>query len=404
MTEKNGLLRFVLKDGKEMLQCVIWSSDARRLPKFENGDEILCRGQFGVYGSYLQLEVKELEAVGEGVLHAQFEELKRRLAAEGLFLAERRRPIPAFIRRIAVVSSPTAAGLDDFLKMLREHAPFVSAFTVETRLQGEGAEIEIADAIDRASRLDVEAIVITRGGGSYEDRFAFNREPVVRAIVRAKHPVITAIGHDKDDHLSDWVADKRCMTPTDAARFFGDMADRWRRRIDQASQRLKQHLGHIHLSSAQRFDLAARELDRCGERAVERRYLRLQKIESELDRRSPAAELLARRRRFDAVSSRLTFVANRMVERRREPIARAGEVLSRLSATLVRDLSHHLRLLDTRLGSLDPNEPLRRGYARVRIGGRALRDPADAPAGALIDVTVERGELRARVEAKTADE
>src|SRR5581483_10707844 len=154
--------------------------------------------------SQYQLIVKSIELSGIGILYAQFEALKKRFREEGLCEPQRKRPLPEFPRRIAVVSARGSKAIEDFLQTIARRAPFIEIEFIETLLQGDGAEIEIGAAIDRASRLDVDVIVVTRGGGSYEDLFPFNREPVVRAIIRSKHPVISAVGHTDDVHLSDF--------------------------------------------------------------------------------------------------------------------------------------------------------------------------------------------------------
>ncbi len=208
----------------------------RSFPPFKDGDEVICGGEYNTYAprSQYQLVVKSLELTGEGVLFAQFEALKERFRAEGLFEKSRKRRMPPFPRRIAVISSLESRGVGDFLKTIANRAPFIEITFIETLLQGKGAEMEIGEAIDRASKLDVDLIVLTRGGGSYEDLFPFNREPVVRAIVRAKHPVLSAVGHEQDVHMSDYVADWTCETPSNAAQYFGQIADDFISSVAQA--------------------------------------------------------------------------------------------------------------------------------------------------------------------------
>lgn len=384
LSESSGRRYFALKEGNDVLACVAWSKDAATFPKFKNGDAIVCGGDFTVYGnrSQVQLQVKSVELTGIGMLYAQFEALKERFRAEGLFEESRKRPFPAFLRRIAVVSARNARGVTDFLQTIARRAPFIEVRFIETRVQGDGAEIEIAEAIDKASRLDVDAIVVTRGGGSYEDLFPFNREPVVRAIVRAKYPVMSAVGHAQDVHVSDWVADLACETPSNAAQHFGEMADRWHGRVQRAAAELERRIGSLRMLRAQRLDTALAALRRASIGSVDRRRILLHRLEGRLDQRSPLRGLATRRARLTAASTKLL------------PALRRG----------VEGMRHRTGLLQTRLRALDPDEPLRRGYARVTVAGRILQDPKAAPPGTLVDIAVERGALRARVEGVSRDD
>ncbi|MBV8423938.1 MAG: exodeoxyribonuclease VII large subunit, partial [Candidatus Eremiobacteraeota bacterium] len=216
---KNGHVYFDLKDSGALLSCVVWNDRARELPRLENGQQVVAYGEITGYPerSKYQLISYRVEHVGIGRLHELYEQLKRKLDAEGAFALERKRAIPSFPFEIALVSSKGAAGATDFLKILRERAPYVGIIFVETPVQGVGASTEIVRAINRASRLEVDCVVVARGGGSYEDLFAFNTEEVARAILRAPRPVITGIGHESDVTIADLVADRRAETPSAAA-------------------------------------------------------------------------------------------------------------------------------------------------------------------------------------------
>ncbi len=166
-TTQSGTLYFYLKENADVLKCVAWAKTAAKLPPFNNGDEVICSGAFDAYTvrSEYELIVDEVEPTGIGALYAQYEALKGKLRAEGLFEPERKRPFPSFPSRIAVVSAPEGRGIEDFFTTMQRRAPFVRIFRIDSRVQGDGAEIDIAEAIDKASRLDVDAIVVTRGGG-----------------------------------------------------------------------------------------------------------------------------------------------------------------------------------------------------------------------------------------------
>ncbi|HMF27435.1 MAG TPA: exodeoxyribonuclease VII large subunit, partial [Candidatus Cybelea sp.] len=218
--QPSGNIFFSLKDDRAILRCFVYSSDAKRFPTVSDGVAVVATGTIGIWerSSEYQLRVVEIAPLGVGAIAAKVEALRKRLQAEGLFDRARKREFARFPRRVALVSA-RGKGADDFETTLREKSPNVAVRFIETRVQGEGAEIDIAEAIDRASREDVDAVVLLRGGGSYEDRYPFNTEPVVRAIVRSRHPVVTAIGHTGDTHLADEVADAVFKTPTAAAEY-----------------------------------------------------------------------------------------------------------------------------------------------------------------------------------------
>jgi exodeoxyribonuclease VII large subunit len=216
--QASGNIFFSLKDHRAILRCFARWNEAKRFPSLRDGLSVVATGAVGIWerSSEYQLRVTEVALLGAGAIAAKVEALRKRLQAEGLFDQTRKRVFARFPRRVALVSA-RGKGAADFESTLREKSPNVTVRFVETRLQGDGAEIDIAEAIDRASREDVDAIVVLRGGGSYEDRYPFNTEPVVRAIARSRHPVVTAIGHTGDRHLADEVADAVFKTPTAAA-------------------------------------------------------------------------------------------------------------------------------------------------------------------------------------------
>ena len=218
---RSGHCYLTLKDGQAQLPAVIWRPTMARL-RFElhDGLEVICRGNLGVYppqGKY-QLIVQEIQPKGIGRLELALRQLRQKLAQEGLFDPARKRPLPRFVRKIAVVTSPSGAAIRDFLEVLRRWRG-TDVLVVPVRVQGEGAAEEIAAAIQQVNRLrwPIDCLVVTRGGGSLEDLWAFNEEIVCRAIYHSRIPVISAIGHEIDVTLSDLVADVRALTPSEAA-------------------------------------------------------------------------------------------------------------------------------------------------------------------------------------------
>lgn len=401
VSKKNGRLYFDLKENADVLKCVVWAGDALKLPPFKDGDEIICGGDYGTFAarSQYQLFVKAVELTGIGALYAQFEALKERFRKEGLFDEARKRPMPAFPRRVAVVSA-RGKGAEDFLTTIAKRAPFVRVEFVETRVQGDGAQMDIAEAIDKASRLDVDVIVLTRGGGGYEDLFPFNLEPVVRAIVRAKHPVLSAVGHTGDVHLSDYVADCTCETPSNAAQYFGEIGDRFLQRIQRAQGRLEQTVRSLIGSRAQTFDYVSARLAAVARSSLQKEERSLHALERRLAAQTPHRRLVERSQRIAALRSRLEFAARYYAAPRRETFKRLDERLARMPATLLRPYRELLERRNTRLEGLNPHALLARGYAIVTLDGHAVSDAAAVPEGALVEAQLHRGKLRARVESR----
>lgn len=400
-SNRSGRLYFDLKENADILKCVVWASDAVKMPPFKDGDEIICGGEYGTFAarSQYQMFVKSVELTGIGALYAQFEALKEQFRKEGLFEAARKRPLPAFPRRIAVVSA-RGKGAEDFLTTLQRRAPYIEARFVETRVQGDGAQMDIAEAIDKASRMDVDLIVLTRGGGSYEDLFPFNLEPVVRAIVRAKHPVLSAIGHTGDVHVSDFVADHSCETPSNAAQYFGEIGDRLLSRVQRAETRMQHVVQSIVAGRTQQYDWLCGALDRSMTALVRERERALLGLERRLNAQTPQRRLAQRAERITALRSRLEVLARHALQPRDERIRQLQRRLTHAQTYALRPAAQRWELLSTRLESIDPEAPLARGYAIVTLNGRAVRDAAIVPEGATIEAKVQRGKLTARVERK----
>lgn len=218
----SGHVYLALKDDTAILRGVVWRGALPLLAiEPEDGLEVVCHGRVEVYpprGTY-QLTIDRMHAVGTGALEAKLRRLHATLEAEGLFSPQRKRPLPPFPGRIAVVTSPAGAALHDFLQTLRGRWPAAEVIVVPTRVQGAGAAVEVARALERAARLvpAVDVIAVVRGGGSLEDLWAFNEEPLVRAVAASPIPVVAGVGHEIDITLADLAADVRALTPTDAA-------------------------------------------------------------------------------------------------------------------------------------------------------------------------------------------
>lgn len=373
----NGRVYFNLKEGADLLKCVVWSDTAAKLPPFADGDAVIVSGNFTAYTaqSVYQLDVRALEPTGIGKLYARFETLRRKLEAEGLFDPARKRPMPRFPRRVALISA-RGKGAGDFLEKMPQRAPHVQIVFIETLVQGTDAPVEMAKALDRASAMDVDVIVLARGGGSYEDLFAFNEEPVVRAIVRAKHPVLTAIAHTADVHLADMVADHVEATPSNAAHYFGVIRDEYARRLEQLTARLDRALRDQQRVRAQRYDHLSDRFARAARGFVDRKRHGLLLLEKRLAVQTPVARLSARQRRLAELQMRLRTAGPAFIAARLNRVER----------------------MNLKLAALDPQAPLQRGYAMLFHDGLLVRDASAVPDGDRVEARVQHGALIARVE------
>jgi exodeoxyribonuclease VII large subunit len=358
---QSGHCYFTLKDDKARISAVVWRMTAARV-RFDlhDGLEVICRGHVEVYaprGKY-QLIVEAIEPKGIGALELALRQLRERLAREGLFDPSRKRCLPRFARRIAVVTSPTGAAIRDFLEVLRRRWGAADVLVVPVRVQGEGSAQEVAAAIRLVNRLalPIDCLAVLRGGGSLEDLWAFNEEVVVRAIHASRIPVVTGIGHEIDVTLADLVADVRALTPSEAAE-----------RIVPSTDEILGCLGHYR----QRMTAALR-----ARVAAARR--RLETLADHRVFRWPTARLHEWARRLDEIEAR----SHRAVRQR------------------MKTARDRLESLAGRLDSLSPLAVLGRGYSLTQreADGRIVRDAADVCAGERIVTRLARGRLTSRVE------
>ena len=355
----SGHSYFTLADGRGRLRAALFASSARRLTfDPEEGMEVLAYGDLNVYEQRgdLQLIVRQLEPRGVGALQRAFEQLRRRLDAEGLFAAERKRALPDRPRRIGLVTSSSGAALRDVLEVTGRRCPGTPLLLSPTRVQGAGAEEEIAAALGALAGQDVDVVLLVRGGGSLEDLQPFNTEAVARAIAGHPHPIVSGVGHEVDVTIADLAADLRAPTPSAAAEMAApdgqvlgrDLESLWIRLV----QAVLQEAGH------------ARH--------------RLLRSSDALRAQAPSARLAAHRERWLAAHRALLRAAPQRVTRLRD----------RLSA------------LAGRLDSLSPLAVLDRGYGLVRreADGVIVREAPDAPAGTRLTLRVARAELVAVAE------
>lgn len=422
----NGHAWFTLKDAGAAIRCVIWKS-ALRMMKFkpQDGLAVTARGSVDVWpdrGEY-QLIVSALEPQGYGALQLAFEQLKRKLEAEGLFAADRKRPLPAYPRRIGIVTSPGGAVIRDMLSVLARRWPGLHIRLYPTQVQGEGAAEGIAEGIGYFSRSGwPDVVIVGRGGGSLEDLWAFNEEIVARAIAACAVPVVSAVGHETDFTIADFVADLRAPTPSAAAELVVRDArevaaaiqsaarragNSMRLRIAQARRRLhEQGIDRAHRLLERRIGRAQQRVEELesavrefGMNLLKRRRGRLHEIEVRLRERDPRVRLT---RAAAAVAALEQRAARRMEAR----LTRAAAVVAALEQRVTRRMEARLAALRraaeplaARLEALSPLRILERGYSIVQgEDGRIVRRWSDAPAGARLRVRLHEGRLGAKVE------
>ena len=380
----SGHQYFTLKDQRAQIGCVIWRDTMAPVRQpLADGAQVQVYGTVTVFearGQY-QLNVQILQPRGMGVLQAKFEALKRKLEAEGLFAAERKRPLPKFPRRIGVITSPGGAAIRDMLNVLRRRAPWLQVLINPVRVQGSGAAQEIAVAIRELATPNeafapLDLIVVTRGGGSIEDLWEFNEEIVARAIFNSAVPIVSAVGHEIDFTICDFVADLRAPTPSAAAELIVPDITDLQRQIDGCTRALARQLLNRVREAQQRLDHARETLQRCLAHRIDSYKRSLLHIAAALQARSPTRELMMRRNRFGDLHRRL--------------IACPGHLLE--------NAKHRFQRIEGILRVLGPDATLRRGYSiTMNERGKIIRTVAAVRSKMKIRTRVSDGEFGSEI-------
>lgn len=448
-----GHLYFTLKDAASELRSVMWRADAARMKfKLEDGMEVIASGTIDVYEprGQVQFYVRRLEPRGVGALELAFRQLKDRLQREGLFDPARKKPLPRLPRRIAVVTSPTGAALHDILTTLSRRFPGVEVLIYGVRVQGEGAADEIADAIARLNRSSadlggIDVMIVGRGGGSLEDLWAFNEEVVARAIFASRIPIVSAVGHEVDFTIADFVADVRAPTPTAAAELVVPVRAELLANVSETAARLDRAVARCLERCRARLELAERcewfrdpisrirqrgqQLDEAMGRLhlAKNRYLdarrsQVHRMEMRLARVQPASQLAARREMLGATAHRLRLAIERLHrtrERRLRDVAArlaacglqqvvarersvARQVETRLSVGLTRLLERRrdaLSAMEKRLLAASHESILRRGFSLTRraTDGTLIRSAGEVRPAEVVETQTAQGTFRSRV-------
>lgn len=400
----SGHLYFSLKDTTAQIRCAMFRNRAMLLPApIQDGQLVLVRARVTLYearGEY-QLSVESIEPAGQGALQLAYERLKAKLMAEGLFAAERKRPLPLWLKRLGLITSPRGAAIHDVLSVLKRRFPLLPVELWPVPVQGQDAAADIRAALEAAlasGRYD--AILITRGGGSLEDLWPFNDEALVRLAANASIPVVSAIGHEVDFSLLDFAADLRAPTPSAAAELLSPDAGELQRRLNLLAQKLQQAMRGRLQAAAQRNDTALLRLQ--ANRPAQRLHNGRQHLQALSVRLQHAMQL-----RLGAPAQRLRLAAHRLdrtgpqtrIALQRAGIAALQQQLHRhLQRTMDRRLSH-LKQAGIGLNALSPLATLARGYSILRdADGRVILRPQQVITGQQVSAQLSEGRLKLRVD------
>ena len=360
----SGHIYFDLKDASGKLSCAMFRNYRGGLTyRMQEGDNIVATGDVAVYtrnGTY-QLVAKYIEEAGAGDLYRRFEQLKKELAEMGMFAEEYKQPLPAFVSHLGIVTAPTGAAVRDIIRIAKRRNPHLRITLYPAQVQGDGAAASVVHGIETLNEVGVDVMIIGRGGGSIEDLWAFNEEEVARAIFASRVPVISAVGHETDTTIADFVADRRAATPSEAAELAVAEYDAVIERLDAKRAELVWQMQRRLFEAEQRLDTAKDKL----------RLLH------------PKTRLVADRKRLMQQRDRLQRTMDGRIER----------------------LRHRLELAAGRLEGISPVKRLAGGYAYLSgEGGKNIRSVSDAAVGDMVAARVTDGVLHMRVEAADPDE
>ncbi len=351
-----GHLYFTLKDDESRLSAVMFSSSAQNL-KFtpEDGMNVLVEGRISCYpaqGTY-QIYVEKMEMDGLGNLYLEYEKLKKKLSEEGLFDESHKKPIPKYPKKIGIVTASTGAAIKDILSTIKRRYPICETILFPALVQGSGAAPDVAKQIDKAQEFDLDVLIVGRGGGSIEDLWAFNEEIVARAIYNSNVPVISAVGHEIDFTIADYVADLRAPTPTGAAEMAVPVLSDVKNNIDNYKIRLRENII----------------------KTLKQSELRLEKIKDSFILSNPLA----------------------MYEVKEQKLNNYVTVLNKYINELLINKKHLLKLDLNSLKLLNPVNIMEKGYSLVKVDGKIIKESSNVNLGDKIDIKLYKGEVVAEV-------
>ncbi|MBR2531597.1 MAG: exodeoxyribonuclease VII large subunit [Lachnospiraceae bacterium] len=371
----SGHIYFTLKDRGGAISCVMFSGQRERLTfRLQDGQEIDASGQITVYeksGTY-QLYVRDCRLSGAGELYERFLQLKTELAEMGMFDEIYKKPIPRYSRRIGIVTASTGAAVRDIINVATRRDPYVELVLYPARVQGEGAKESIVRGIRQLDKMGLDVMIVGRGGGSIEDLWAFNEECVARAIFEAETPIISAVGHETDFTIADFVADRRAPTPSAAAELASF-------EYDVLEEQFGAYRSALEKEMTQRLQLLKARVNADKER---------------LQRLSPQSVLQNRRQQLDAMKSSMRQLIERKTERYLQKAERTADALRQRMRGALEDRRHRLQVTAVRLDGLSPLKKMGGGYGYITDGrGKSIRSVQDVRKGARMMTYVRDGRI-----------
>lgn len=397
----SGHLYFTLKDSGAQVRCALFRQNAARVRQaLRDGLAVRVRGKVSLFegrGDY-QLILDTLEPAGDGALRLAFDALKEKLGAEGLFSADRKRALPAHPRRIGIVTSPTGAVIRDIISVFGRRAPQVELNLIPTAVQGRDAIEQIVKALQRADAQGFDALILARGGGSLEDLWCFNEEAVARAIAACATPIVSAVGHETDVSISDFVADVRAPTPSAAAELLAPDSSGLRQTLESLERRLLLRLRNRLAHDRLRLDGLTRRLRHPGER-LRQQAQRLDDLDMRL-RRAFTLHLRHQHQHLERLQARLGAQhPGRTLTLLGHRLDALAERLPRAMRDVLKDRRQRLQSQAQTLQVVSPLATLARGYSiLLDEKGQAVRSAADTHMGQRLTARLNEGELKVRVE------
>lgn len=389
----SGHWYFTLKDNGSQIRAVMFRGRAR-LAEFKPklGDRIEVRATLSMYmarGEF-QLNVEAIRHAGAGNLYEAFLKMKARLEAEGLFARERKQPLPSFVQTVGVVTSPQAAALRDVMTTLARRAPHINIILYPAPVQGADAAEKIAEAIAVASeRAECDALIVCRGGGSLEDLWSFNEEPVARAIAACQIPVISGVGHETDSTIADFVADVRAPTPTGAAEMVSESREDMLEQLEDIAIRMKRSVSRQLQNAMQHTDMLSRRLVSPASH-IQRERLRLESL-SVRHTRNFGQQMMASKHQLSQLAVRLSACQPDVQQPRQHLKNQTERLVAAMNSTLV-GKRQETASLSSQLELLNPQRILDRGYAIMQDEqGRIIRSPSDIPVRKPVSVQLAEG-------------
>lgn len=397
----SGHLYFTLKDAGAQVRCALFRGNAARVRQaLRDGLAVRARGRVSLYegrGDY-QLIVDTLEPAGDGALRLAFEALREQLAAEGLFAEERKRTLPAHPRRVGIISSPSGAVIRDIVSVFARRAPHIELTLIPSAVQGHEATAQLVRALALADAQGFDALVLARGGGSLEDLWCFNEEVLARAIAACSTPIVSAVGHETDVTIADFVADVRAPTPSAAAELLAPDTQALRQRLADLQARLQRRLRQQLSQYQQQLDALTRRLRHPGER-LHQQAQRLDELELRLQR-ALLSHQQRRQQSLDSLSARLHAQhPARALPQAHQRLHALAARLPRAMQALLRQRQQQLQASAQTLQAVSPLATLARGYSiLLDADGRAIRQSSDTQPGQQLTARLQHGTLTIRVE------